>query len=142
MPGIVGYVGRQDAGPLVVAGLQRLEYRGYDAAGIAVQDAAGRLVIRRGAGPGFALADLLADPAPQGHAAMRHMRWATHGRPSEANAHAHSDCSATIAVLHGGIIPNFLSLQAGLRAQGHVFLSETDTEVLPHLIEQQLRDGA
>ncbi len=141
MPGIVGYVGGREAGPLVIEGLRRLQYRGYDSAGIAVQAADGTLTVRRSAGKRPAL-DRLAARLPPGHAAIAHSRWATHGRPSERNAHPHCDCDDAIAVVHGGIIPDFRRLRDRLQVAGHRFYSETDTEVLPHLIEERLAAGA
>jgi len=141
MPGIVGYVGGREAAPLVIEGLRRLEYRGYDSAGLAVQMADGSLIVRRGAGKRLAL-DRLAARLPLGYAAIGHSRWATHGRPSERNAHPHCDCDEAIAVVHGGIVPDFLRLRDRLQSAGHRFRSETDTEVLPHLIEERLAAGA
>src|SRR5579859_1142432 len=142
MPDIVGYVGYRDAAPIVIAGLRELEYRGYDSAGIAVQAPDARLLVRKGAGTAFTVGQLLAGPPLLGGTGLGHTRWASQGRPSEVNAHPHIDCQGAIAVVHSGIIANFQGLADTLRAQGHLFRSETDTEVLPHLIEQQLQAGA
>jgi len=135
MCGIVGYVGFRDSVPIILDSLRRLEYRGYDSAGIAVIDAAGTLAGSKAEGKLARLVERLAVEPLSGTVGLGHTRWATHGRPSDANAHPHLDCSGTIAVIHNGIIENFESLRERLRAQGHVFRSETDTEVLAHLIE-------
>ena len=141
MCGIVGYVGRRDAVPLLVDGLKRLEYRGYDSAGIAVVEK-GRLVIRKCVGRLSALEEKLARQPVAGAPGIGHTRWATHGEPSEINSHPHTDSTGRIAVVHNGIIENFESLRHDLEKKGHPFRSETDTEVVPHLIEQELKDGA
>jgi glucosamine--fructose-6-phosphate aminotransferase (isomerizing) len=136
MCGIVGYVGKRDSVPIILESLGRLEYRGYDSAGIAVIDAAGRLTGSKAEGKLANLAARLRDgTALAGTTGIGHTRWATHGRPSDANAHPHMDCSGRFAVIHNGIIENYASLRAQLLAQGHDFRSETDTEVLAHLIE-------
>ena len=140
MCGIFGYVGQRDAAELVLAGLQRLEYRGYDSAGLAVAD--GRtLVVRRHAGKIRGLQQLVAEQPVAGGVGIAHTRWATHGRPSEANAHPHADCSGDLVVVHNGIIENYQALKEQLLARGHRFRSETDTEVIAHLIEAALQDG-
>ena len=141
MCGIVGYVGRQDAWPLIYAGLQRLEYRGYDSAGIAVVDNAGRLHIARTVGKVRGLQPPGSGPAPQGALGLGHTRWATHGRPSHDNAHPHTDCRGRIALVHNGIVENYLPLKRRLAAEGHRFSSETDSEVLAHLVEEGLEQG-
>lgn len=141
MCGIVGYVGRRDAVPLLVDGLKRLEYRGYDSAGIAVMGA-GRLEIRKCVGRLAALEEKLARQPVAGAPGIGHTRWATHGEPSEINSHPHTDSTGRIAVVHNGIIENFEALRQDLEKKGHPFRSETDTEVVPHLIEQELKDGA
>ena len=141
MCGIVGYVGRQDAWPLIYAGLQRLEYRGYDSAGIAVVDNAGRLHIARTVGKVRGLQPPGSGPAPQGALGLGHTRWATHGRPSYDNAHPHTDCRGRIALVHNGIVENYLPLKRRLAAEGHRFSSETDSEVLAHLVEEGLEQG-
>jgi len=134
MCGIVGYVGPRDAVPVILEGLRRLEYRGYDSAGIAVVEA-GELHRRRSAGKLQNLTDSLrADPL-RGGFGLGHTRWATHGRPSEENAHPHQDCSGAIVVVHNGIIENHLALKARLQAAGHRFVTQTDTEVVAHLVE-------
>ena len=140
MCGIFGYVGHRDAAELVLAGLQRLEYRGYDSAGLAVAD--GRtLVVRRHAGKIRGLQQLVSEQPVAGGVGIAHTRWATHGRPSEANAHPHADCSGDLVVVHNGIIENYRALKEQLLARGHRFRSETDTEVIAHLIEAALGDG-
>jgi glucosamine--fructose-6-phosphate aminotransferase (isomerizing) len=136
MCGIVGYVGQRDTAPLLLESLQRLEYRGYDSAGIAVvQD--GAIHRRRSAGKLVNLASALATSPLSGRIGIGHTRWATHGRPSEENAHPHTDCSGDIVLIHNGIIENYVSLKTELLSLGHVFASETDSEVLVHLIEQE-----
>ncbi len=136
MCGIVGYIGRRDSVPIIMDSLSRLEYRGYDSAGIAVIDADGKLAGSKAEGKLANLAARLKNgEALHGTTGVGHTRWATHGRPSDANAHPHMDCSGRFAVVHNGIIENYAPLRAHLLAQGHVFRSETDTEVLAHLIE-------
>ncbi len=137
MCGIVGYVGPKNAVPFLLDALSRLEYRGYDSAGVAVIDESGRLVGSKAEGKLARLSERLqSETAVAGHIGLGHTRWATHGRPSDANAHPHLDCSGRIAVVHNGIIENYASLRAALIERGHRFISETDTEVLAHLIEQ------
>jgi glucosamine--fructose-6-phosphate aminotransferase (isomerizing) len=136
MCGIVGYIGAKDSVPIIMDSLRRLEYRGYDSAGIAVIDASGALAGSKAEGKLGRLAERLANgEALSGSTGIGHTRWATHGRPSDANAHPHMDCSGRFAVVHNGIIENYGPLRAQLLAAGHVFASETDTEVLAHLIE-------
>ncbi|HEY6327479.1 MAG TPA: glutamine--fructose-6-phosphate transaminase (isomerizing) [Candidatus Cybelea sp.] len=136
MCGIVGYIGGRDSVPIILDALRRLEYRGYDSAGIAVIDASGRLAGSKAEGKLSRLAERLADGSPlSGAVGVGHTRWATHGAPSDANAHPHLDCGGRIAVVHNGIIENYASLRARLIELGHVFSSQTDTEVLAHLIE-------
>jgi len=137
MCGIVGYAGPRQAVPILLDGLKRLEYLGYDSAGVAVVFE-GALDISRSAGKLANLHALLDRRPLSGSLGLGHTRWATHGGPSEANAHPHTDCSRTIAVIHNGIIENHAELRGGLEAAGHVFTSATDTEVLPHLIEHAL----
>ena len=135
MCGIVGYVGDKEAAPLLIEGLKRLEYRGYDSAGVAVVDG-GRLDVRRRAGKIAKLEHaLLEDPLPRARIGIGHTRWATHGAPSDANAHPHTDCTRAFAVVHNGIIENHAELRLQLARAGHVFTSVTDTEVIVHLIE-------
>jgi glucosamine--fructose-6-phosphate aminotransferase (isomerizing) len=137
MCGIVGYVGMRDSVPIILDALRRLEYRGYDSAGIAVIDADGALTGSKAEGKLANLAARLENGEPlHGTTGVGHTRWATHGRPSDANAHPHIDCSGRFAVVHNGIIENYSTLRAALLAEGHTFKSETDTEVLAHLIER------
>ncbi|MFH0872054.1 MAG: glutamine--fructose-6-phosphate transaminase (isomerizing) [bacterium] len=139
MCGIVGYIGQQKVLPILLDGLKRMEYRGYDSAGVAViQD--GKMVIYRCVGKVKELEKALWGKNLDGHIGVGHTRWATHGRPSEENAHPHTDCSGEIVVVHNGIIENYLPIKKELQAQGHRFKSETDTEVIAHLIESYL-DG-
>ena len=142
MCGIVGYTGRKQAAALVLEGLKRLEYRGYDSAGLAVVGEDGRLEVVKAAGKIAALEQALGSRLPSGHTALAHTRWATHGAPSDVNAHPHSDCGGTLAVVHNGIIENATLLRTALAARGHVIRSETDTEVLAHLIEELHAAGA
>jgi glucosamine--fructose-6-phosphate aminotransferase (isomerizing) len=141
MCGIVGYVGPQRASTVVVEGLRRLEYRGYDSAGLAVIENGG-IVVRRDVGKIANLEKLLAESPVGGQIAIGHTRWATHGVPAQRNAHPHLDCSGEIAVIQNGIVENFLELRAELSAEGHAFKSETDTEVIVHLIEKFVKEGA
>src|SRR6187399_2856693 len=139
MCGIVGYVGQKPLLPVLVEGLRRLEYRGYDSAGVAVvRD--GTMQIRRSAGKLSNLEDVLAQDPLDGSFGIGHTRWATHGRPSEENAHPHRDCTGRIVVVHNGIIENYLELKKELQAQGHEFKTETDTEIVAHLVEREMRD--
>ncbi len=140
MCGIVGYVGGRDSVPIILDALQRLEYRGYDSAGIAVIDEHGVLTGTKAEGKLAHLVERLKNGhAVHGRMGVGHTRWATHGRPSDANAHPHMDCTGKIAVVHNGIIENYGPLRAELLAAGHVFKSETDTEVISHLIESHYR---
>jgi glucosamine--fructose-6-phosphate aminotransferase (isomerizing) len=135
MCGIVGYVGRKPVVPVLIEGLQRLEYRGYDSAGVAVvRDDA--VHIRRSAGKLSALTAALEQAPLTGDFGIGHTRWATHGRPTEENAHPHRDCRGLIVVVHNGIIENYLELKQQLTAEGHTFVTETDTEVVAHLVEK------
>jgi glucosamine--fructose-6-phosphate aminotransferase (isomerizing) len=137
MCGIVGYVGDRDAVRLLLDGLRRLEYRGYDSAGLAVQTPSG-LEVRRSAGKIDNLCDRIQHDPLAGTTGLGHTRWATHGRPSDANSHPHADCSRRLVVVHNGILENYLELKTALLAEGHVFRSETDTEVMAHLVEREL----
>ena len=141
MCGIVGYVGKQDAWPIIYEGLKRLEYRGYDSAGIAIVDAQGDIQVRKTVGKVKGLDEASTTGHPQGSVGLGHTRWATHGRPSHDNAHPHIDCQQRIAVVHNGIIENYLELKQRLAGAGHVFYSETDTEVLTHLVEEGMEQG-
>ena len=138
MCGIVGYVGDRDAVRILLDGLRRLEYRGYDSAGLAVQASSG-LEIRRSAGKIDNLCDRILHDPLAGTTGLGHTRWATHGRPSDENSHPHADCSRRLVVVHNGILENYLELKTALLAEGHVFRSETDTEVMAHLVERELR---
>ena len=137
MCGIVGYVGPRDAAPILLEGLRRLEYRGYDSAGLAVLTDAGEMFVEKKAGKLSNLTEHLNGGAPAGHPGIAHTRWATHGRPNDANAHPHRDCSGRLALIHNGIIENYAEIKERLVAAGHTFTSETDSEVLAHLIEER-----
>jgi glucosamine--fructose-6-phosphate aminotransferase (isomerizing) len=136
MCGIVGYVGKKAVVPVIIEGLRRLEYRGYDSAGIAVAGNGGGLQIRRAEGKLRNLEDVIRQRPLDGTYGIGHTRWATHGRPSEENAHPHRDCSGKIVVVHNGIVENYLSLKKKLIEEGHKFTTETDTEIIAHLIEK------
>jgi len=140
MCGIVGYVGPRAATTIIVEGLRRLEYRGYDSAGLAMIEN-GAVVVRRDVGKLSALDELLERQPVHGHIGIGHTRWATHGRPSQRNAHPHTDCSGEIVVIHNGIVENFLALREELQFKGHKFASDTDTEVIVHLVEEYMKDG-
>ena len=135
MCGIVGYVGPRDAAPILIEGLRRLEYRGYDSAGIAVMTENGKVFIEKKAGKLANLTEHLNGDAPGGGPGIGHTRWATHGLPNDTNAHPHADCTGKLALIHNGIIENYAEIKSRLVAEGHRFDSETDTEVLAHLIE-------
>ncbi len=139
MCGIVGYVGGRDATSILIGGLRRLEYRGYDSAGVAVANGHGARVVRC-RGKLSALERLLTQDRPQGSVGIGHTRWATHGRPSDENAHPHK--AGPISVVHNGIIENHVELRARLQAAGRLFSSETDTEIVAHLIDEAVKDGA
>ena len=136
MCGIVGYTGPREAGPILIEGLKRLEYRGYDSAGIALVDERGDLFVEKKAGKLANLQTAIADRTPHAAIGLAHTRWATHGRPNDLNAHPHQDCTGEITVIHNGIIENFRELRDGLEARGHKLTSETDTEAIAHLIEE------
>ena len=135
MCGIVGYVGDKQATEFLLEGLSKLEYRGYDSAGIAVYND-GKIRVEKSVGRLAALRDKIKDNVPQGTTGIGHTRWATHGRPSDANSHPHTDCSGDFVVVHNGIIENYLTLKEDLIEKGHAFKSETDTEVVAHLLEE------
>ena len=135
MCGIVGYIGPREAVPIIIDGLKRLEYRGYDSAGLAVLEN-GCLSVRRASGKLRNLEEVLKLNPVQGLFGIGHTRWATHGRPTEENAHPHRDCHGDIVVVHNGIVENYLSLKSQLAAEGHVFVTETDTEIIAHLVEK------
>jgi glucosamine--fructose-6-phosphate aminotransferase (isomerizing) len=141
MCGIVGYVGPREVVPVILEGLRRLEYRGYDSAGIAVgRPSTDRLSVWRAPGKLRNLEEVLAGNPPKGTFGIGHTRWATHGRPTEENAHPHRDCDGRIVVVHNGIVENYLELKRELAANGHRFVTETDTEIIAHLIEQVQKD--
>jgi len=141
MCGIVGYVGPQRAQDVVIDGLRRLEYRGYDSAGVAIAHA-GELAVAKRSGKLANLEKVLADhPLPAAHTAIGHTRWATHGPPNDANAHPHTGGARRVALVHNGIIENFIELRNRIEADDHVFLSETDTEIAAHLVELQVQSG-
>jgi len=140
MCGIVGYTGYRDAVSFIVPGLRRLEYRGYDSAGLATIFGAA-VEVRKTVGKIADLEDLLAKDRPNGTVGVGHTRWATHGRPSDANSHPHLDCHSRLAIVHNGIIENYRELRRTLVAEGHRFRSQTDTEVIAHLVERYDADG-
>jgi glutamine---fructose-6-phosphate transaminase (isomerizing) len=141
MCGIVGYIGQKRVVPLILDGLRRLEYRGYDSAGIAVVGANGKLEIRRAPGKLRNLEESIRVTPLEGLYGIGHTRWATHGRPTEENAHPHRDCSGDIVVVHNGIIENYLDLKSQLIKEGHKFVTETDTEIIAHLLEKFSKDA-
>src|ERR1700684_1468152 len=144
---IVGYIGPKPCVPVIMEGLARLEYRGYDSAGIAVAGGTGEngqpngLQLRRAPGKLRNLDAVLRDNPVHGTYGIGHTRWATHGRPTEENAHPHRDGTGTLVVVHNGIVENYLTLKNALIAKGHKFLSETDTEIIAHLIQDELEMG-
>jgi glucosamine--fructose-6-phosphate aminotransferase (isomerizing) len=139
MCGIVGYVGNKQVVPVILDGLRKLEYRGYDSAGIAVVDEKHHLDIRRAEGKLRNLEEAIRLKPLDGTYGIGHTRWATHGRPTEENAHPHRDCTGRVVVVHNGIIENYIQLKDRLRRSDHVFVTETDTEVIAHLIEEYLK---
>jgi glucosamine--fructose-6-phosphate aminotransferase (isomerizing) len=141
MCGIVGYVGPKDVVSVILEGLRRLEYRGYDSAGIAVGNAGHGLELRRAPGKLRNLEEVIRQHPLKGTYGIGHTRWATHGRPTEENAHPHRDCTGRIVVVHNGIVENYLELKRELAGEGHTFVTETDTEVIAHLIEQEMRSA-
>jgi glucosamine--fructose-6-phosphate aminotransferase (isomerizing) len=140
MCGIVGYIGPKKVVPVIVEGLRKLEYRGYDSAGIAVVNAAGKIEIRRAPGKLKNLEEVLKESPIEGTYGIGHTRWATHGRPTEENAHPHRDCTGQYVVVHNGIIENYLELKEKLQREGHKFVTETDTEIVAHLVEKYAKD--
>ncbi|HLG13850.1 MAG TPA: glutamine--fructose-6-phosphate transaminase (isomerizing) [Blastocatellia bacterium] len=142
MCGIVGYVGDKEVVGVILDGLKKLEYRGYDSAGIAVVDEGGNLTIRRASGKLRNLEEAIRLKPIDGTYGIGHTRWATHGRPTEENAHPHRDCTGRVVVVHNGIIENFMPLKRQLLAEDHTFVTETDTEVIAHLVEKYLKEGA
>ncbi|PWT86511.1 MAG: glutamine--fructose-6-phosphate transaminase (isomerizing), partial [Blastocatellia bacterium] len=139
MCGIIGYIGPKDVVPVLIEGLRRLEYRGYDSAGVAVVHD-GEVELRRSAGKLSRLEDVITLNPLSGEYGVGHTRWATHGRPTEENAHPHRDCTGKIVVVHNGIIENYLDLKHQLQEQGHRFVTETDTEIVAHLVEREMKD--
>lgn len=139
MCGIVGYLGPRRAVPILLEGLRRLEYRGYDSAGLAVLSEQEGLAVRRASGKLHNLEEVLRLHPVDGSYGVGHTRWATHGRPTEENAHPHRDCTGRFVVVHNGIIENYLELKHELESQGHRFRTETDTEVIAHLLEQSFQ---
>src|SRR6266581_4990910 len=138
---IVGYVGKKRVVPVILEGLRRLEYRGYDSAGIAVSGNGDGLQVRRAEGKLRNLEEAIRLKPLDGTYGIGHTRWATHGRPTEENAHPHRDCTGRMVVVHNGIVENYLDLKRELTAQGHKFVTETDTEIIAHLIEQVQKDA-
>src|SRR4029078_10216602 len=136
MCGIVVYIGTRKAVPIILDGLKRLEYRGYDSAGLAVVGDDCELTVRRACGQLRNLEDAIRMSPLEGAYGIGHTRWATHGRPTEENAHPHRDCTGEIVVVHNGIVENYLSLKQHLQDEGHKFVTETDTEVIAHLVEK------
>jgi len=142
MCGIVGYVGSKRVVPVIIEGLRRLEYRGYDSAGIAVAGNGDGLQVRRAEGKLRNLEEVIRLKPLDGTYGIGHTRWATHGRPTEENAHPHRDCTGKIVVVHNGIIENYLQLKKQLKEEGHKFQTETDTEIIAHLIEKYMKQGS
>src|SRR5438105_5049750 len=136
MCGIVGYVGNKQVVPVIIEGLKSLEYRGYDSAGIAVAGNGDGLQIRRAEGKLRNLEEAIRLKPMDGTYGIGHTRWATHGRPTEENAHPHRDCTGHIVVVHNGIVENYRALKKRLLDEGHLFVTETDTEVIAHLVEK------
>src|SRR5215472_17148173 len=139
MCGIVGYVGKKRVVPVIIDGLRRLEYRGYDSAGIAVAGNGEALQVRRAQGKLRNLEEAIQLNPMDGTFGIGHTRWATHGRPTEENAHPHRDCKGDVVVVHNGIVENYLSLKHQLESEGHVFKTETDTEIIAHLVEKNFK---
>src|SRR6187455_2234675 len=139
MCGIIGYIGSKPVVPVLIDGLRRMEYRGYDSAGVALVSPDG-IELRRSAGKLINLENAIRSEPVDGLYGVGHTRWATHGRPTEENAHPHRDCTGRIVVVHNGIIENYLDLKKELQGQGHEFKTETDTEIVAHLVEREMRD--
>jgi glucosamine--fructose-6-phosphate aminotransferase (isomerizing) len=139
--GIVGYIGPKKVVPLILDGLRRLEYRGYDSAGIAVVSQNGHMEIRRASGKLPNLEESIRNNPIDGIYGLGHTRWATHGRPTEENAHPHRDCKGEIVVVHNGIVENYLELKQELEKEGHKFVTQTDTEIVAHLVEKYMDGG-
>src|SRR5580765_5768087 len=141
MCGIIGYIGSKPVVPVLLEGLRRMEYRGYDSAGVAVVSPEG-ISLRRSAGKLANLEQAIRIEPVDGLYGVGHTRWATHGRPTEENAHPHRDCTGRIVVVHNGIIENYLDLKQPLQKEGHKFVTETDTEIVAHLVERETRHGS
>src|SRR5687768_18118078 len=139
MCGIIGYIGSKPVVPVLLEGLRRMEYRGYDSAGVAVVSPEG-IALRRSAGKLVNLEHAIDAQPVDGLYGVGHTRWATHGRPTEENAHPHRDCTGRIVVVHNGIIENYLELKRQLTSEGHQFVTETDTEIVAHLIERETKE--
>src|SRR5512132_3366400 len=139
MCGIIGYIGEREVVPILLDGLRRLEYRGYDSAGVAVVRE-GAIDLRRSAGKLARLEEVIATTPIEGEYGIGHTRWATHGRPTEESAHPHRDCTGRIVVVHNGIIENYLDLKQQLQREGHKFATETDAEIDAHLVEREMKD--
>src|ERR687892_2897911 len=139
MCGIIGYIGSKPVVPVLIEGLRKMEYRGYDSAGVAVVSPEG-ISLRRSAGKLANLEQAIRVEPVDGLYGVGHTRWATHGRPTEENAHPHRDCTGRIVVVHNGIIENYLELKEELQRQGHEFKTETDTEIVAHLVEREMKD--
>jgi glucosamine--fructose-6-phosphate aminotransferase (isomerizing) len=140
MCGIVGYIGPKKVVPVIIEGLRKLEYRGYDSAGIAVVNGTGKIEIRRAPGKLKNLEEVLRESPIEGSYGIGHTRWATHGRPTEENAHPHRDCTGEYVVVHNGIIENYLELKEKLQREGHKFVTETDTEIVAHMVEKYAKE--
>jgi len=140
MCGIVGYIGPKKVVPVIIEGLRKLEYRGYDSAGIAVVNGTGKIEIRRAPGKLKNLEEVLRESPIEGSYGIGHTRWATHGRPTEENAHPHRDCTGQYVVVHNGIIENYLELKEKLQREGHKFVTETDTEIVAHMVEKYAKE--
>ena len=138
----MGYIGSKEAAPILLQGLERLEYRGYDSAGIAVVNGEGLVSVHKAPGKLNALVKSLNGSLPLGAVGIGHTRWATHGSPNEVNAHPHGDCNRDVVIVHNGIVENYLGLKQQLQEDGHIFNSQTDTEVIAHLVESFMEDGA
>ncbi len=141
MCGIMGYIGSKEAAPILLQGLERLEYRGYDSAGIAVVNGDGLVAVHKAPGKLSGLVESLNGSLPLGVVGIGHTRWATHGSPNAVNAHPHGDCNRDVVIVHNGIVENYLSLKQQLQEDGHIFNSQTDTEVIAHLVESFMAEG-
>src|ERR687889_2059563 len=139
MCGIIGYIGSKPVVPVLIEGLRRMEYRGYDSAGVALVSPEG-IALRRSAGKLANLENTIRTEPVDGLYGVGHTRWATHGRPTEENAHPHRDCTGRIVVVHNGIIENYLDLKHQLQSEGHEFKTETDTEIVAHMVEREMKD--